>query len=307
MPSTRNGGSWSAKGDIDSGIFVKEQGPDGTVKSVEKGVKRSSITLDQFKQVHQELFRTRLELAIAESWLKEVQDSMKVAAEKTPAADADGARLLPEIERRFKQDPQVIELASQMVEAKAKLEEVRKASKEPDDPAVQVARDKLKARSMPAMTSSGRPSSGRSASRSWRASRIRKPSWTRLEARVRALSVRERALQKQFDQLDVKNRRQATDEVDLALIQEQRESLRTMKEVVNRRLEQLSFEARGGDRISIFNKATPPGAPISDPRSPLMSLLPIIMLPLAFAFFLGVEAISGPSSGPAKEDPPAEV
>ena len=37
-----------------------------------------------------------------------------------------------------------------------------------------------------------------------------------------------------------------------------------MKEAVNRRLEQLSFEARGEARIRVYNEATPPGSPISN-------------------------------------------
>ena len=70
----------AAKGDLDSGLFVKEQDPDGAVKDVEKGAKRSSITLGQFRKVHEELFQTRLELAMAEDWLKAVQDAVEGAA-----------------------------------------------------------------------------------------------------------------------------------------------------------------------------------------------------------------------------------
>jgi hypothetical protein len=299
-----------SKGDLDLGFFAQEQGPDGEVKNAQKGPRRSLITLDQFKQVHQELFETRLELAMAEGWLKAVQDSIKAADEKIPTNDVDEARLLPEIEGRFKQDPQVIELASQMVEIRAKLEEVRKSSK-PGDPAEQEVLKKLKALET-------------RYDQLWgvKSRQIRKEMLANhknldgelldAEAKVRALSVKQATLQAEFDQLDVKNRRQASDQVDIALILDQRESLKAMQEAVNRRLEQINFETRSKTaRIRLYNPATPPGAPISDSRMPMMALIPWVMLPISFAFFLGVEALSvspvPPSTVPAKEEPPAEV
>ena len=55
------------------------------------------------------------------------------------------ARLRPEIERRFKRDPQVIELAGRMVEARSKLDELHRTIRIGGDPAVRKALEKLKA------------------------------------------------------------------------------------------------------------------------------------------------------------------
>src|SRR5690349_18297617 len=77
--------------------------------------------------------------------------------------------------------------------------------------------------------------------------------------------------------------------VDIALIHEQRDTIRGMKEAVTRRLEQLSFEAKGGERIRIFNPATAPGSPISDSRFKYMAMTPVGVLGTVLGLVLLLE------------------
>ena len=289
----------AAKGEVDIAIPVKEQGPDGEVKGVEKGVKRSSITLEQFRQVHRQLFDTRLELAMAEDWLKEVQDSTKAAAERTPTPTVDKSRLKLEVVRQFKRDPQVMDLASKMMEAKNKVGELNRMVRIGGDPAVRKAVERLKAleaqydqlweskhRDILEQLENGGPVADTA------------KELNEAIAKVNALKVKQKTLQDQFEQLDVKNRKQATDEVDIALIHEQRDSLRTMKEAVNRRIEQLNFEAMGGQRIRIFNPASPPGSPMSDPRFKYMAMTPVGVLGTILGLILLLEIRSARVADP---------
>jgi succinoglycan biosynthesis transport protein ExoP len=286
----------ASKGDLDSGIFDKEKGPDGETKNVEKGVRRSSITLEQFKRVHEQLFNARLELAEAEAWLKAVQDSTKNEAEKNSSTSDDGARLRPQIARQFERDPQVIELASLIVEAKNKIDDLHRTIRIGGDPAVRKALEKvrsLEARYDQLWAVKARHIREQLENGGDNAKELRDAT-----AKVALLKVKQATLQKEFDQLAVKNRRQAGDEVDLALIHDQRDSLKVMQEAVNRRLEQLSFEQRGGARIRVYNPATPPGSPISDSRYKYMAMTPIGVLGTVLGLILLLEIRSARVSDP---------
>jgi capsular exopolysaccharide synthesis family protein len=293
----------AAKGEVDMfpvKVPVKEQGSEGEVKGVDQSVKRSSITLEQFKEVHKQLFDTRLELALAEDWLKEVQDSTaRAAVERTATPTSDDSRLKLEIERQFKRDPQVVDLASKMLEARNKLAELHRTIRIGGDPAERKAMERfknleaqygqhweIKSREIREQIEAGGP--------------VGNPNKELNEAlaKVNALRVKQATLQTQFDQLDVKNRKQATDQVDLALIHEQRDSLRSMKEAVTRRIEQLDFEKRGGERIRIINKATPPGSPMSDPRFKYMAMTPVGVLGTILGLVLLLEIRSARVADP---------
>jgi hypothetical protein len=114
-------------------------------------------------------------------------------------------------------------------------------------------------------------------------------------------------LEQQWLDLKVNNHIQATDAVEIALIQDQRETLRSMQDAVTRRLEQLRYEAKGEARIRPVNPngAMVPTRPFYDRRPLLLTIIPFVTFPLVFAFFAGVEAWSGRKSrvvepGPAK-------
>jgi capsular exopolysaccharide synthesis family protein len=289
----------ASRGDLDSGLFAKDQSPDGTVKNVEKGAKRSSITLGQFKKVHDELFQTKLDLAMAEDWLKAVRDAAKGAAERTPATAADVSRLRPEIERRFKRDPQVIDLAGRMVEAGSKLEELHRTIRISGDPAVRKAVERLKALDAQynQLWEVKHQQIREELERGGPAGDLDKELSEAL-AKVNSLKVKQTTLQEEFDKLDVKNRRQAADEVDLALIHEQRGTLTGMKEAVIRRLEQLSFEARGEARIRVYNEARAPGSPINQFSMKYVAMTPVGVLGTVLGLILLLEIRSARVADP---------
>jgi hypothetical protein len=120
-----------------------------------------------------------------------------------------------------------------------------------------------------------------------------------LRVRVDAANRLERALNERRASAGFEPKNPKTDAVEIALIQDQRKTLKEMQDAVVRRLEQLRYEAKGEARIRPVNPngAMVPTRPISDRRPLLLSIIPFATFALVFAFFAGVEAWSGSKAG----------
>ena len=124
-----------------------------------------------------------------------------------------------------------------------------------------------------------------------------------LETEIEAAKNIDRALnaRRASGGFDARNPR--TDEVEIALVREQREGLKSMQEAVNRRLEQLKFEAKGEARVRPVNAAVPPSRPLLDHRPGILLAIPFATFAAVFGLFACVEAWSGPSTrSPAEVD-----
>ena len=71
-----------------------------------------------------------------------------------------------------------------------------------------------------------------------------------------------------------------------------------MQEAVNRRLEQLKFEAKGEARIRLVNAAMPPGRPISDNRMKYLAMTPVGVLGTVLGLIVLLEIRSGRVADP---------
>src|SRR6185437_12843798 len=132
-----------ARGDLDNRA-VEDSKKENANKAEEQGPSRSSITIEEFKKVRQDLFAVNLELTQAQAWLS----TAKVAATKFSKGPSspkeDEARLEQQIVRRFKADPEVADLAGQVMAARNKVEEVQRIANQAGDPAERAAEKKLK-------------------------------------------------------------------------------------------------------------------------------------------------------------------
>ena len=267
-----------ARGHNESQVFVKQKQVDGTVQAENQGAKRSSITLEQYKRVQQGLFEVNIELAQADALLSAIKNSAQVT-EKDPTLAMDETLVRRQIDRQFRTDPEVMQLAPALTGARSKLAGILGTVRDQSDPAARQARDKLaglekqykqmyeaKGRQIREQIETGGPAAdpGRE---------LREA-----ETKVASLKVRQVALKDELGQLEVHDRQGATDEVEIALIRDQRESLKSMQETVNRRLEQLKFESKGEARIRPVNAAVPPGRPISDNRMKYLAMTPVGVL-----------------------------
>jgi uncharacterized protein involved in exopolysaccharide biosynthesis len=260
-----------------------------------KDFARMNITAEEYRAIQKQLNDVRLELAQAQAWLTTAKDAIKKTGK---AAEPDEQALIEDqVKRRFGLDPEVIALKTEMLEARSKLDETRRVSTQPGNPAETRAKRKLddlttrwntlwEARS-PVIRKEielGGEDAGRE---------IAEASTT-----VSKLQARQVSLKTQFDLLDVKNRDQSTDAVEIALIQDQRQTLKGMQDQVVRRLEQLRYEARGEARIRPVNPngAMVPTRPISDNRMTILAYTPLVMLIVSLGLFVGIEARSDPDA-----------
>jgi hypothetical protein len=126
---------------------------------------------------------------------------------------------------------------------------------------------------------------------------------------VKKLLAKQAMLKAKYEKLDVKNRTQGTDSVEIALIQDGRRTLLGMQEAVTKRLEQLKYEAKGEARIRPVNPngAMVPNRPISDKRMTVLLTAPFLALFGSIVLFLGFEAVVGTSTAKPKSEPIPEV
>ncbi|WP_435009746.1 hypothetical protein P12x_000993 [Tundrisphaera lichenicola] len=279
------------KGNADPQVVIRDQAND------EEGAART-VSLDIFRGLEHELFSVSLALAEAEANLRFLTDA-STKTEQAPASPATAATLIAEVDLRLKANGELGELAARLKEARDHREELA-AKAEPEDPALVEASQKIEALLFEydkEFAGKAKPLLDESAEATDRASELKEA-----QTRVRLLKIKQETLRAQFDRLEVKNQDQTADTVSIAMVLEERESLRAMQEAVNKRIEQFTFESKGEARISVVDQATPPGKPYVYRGASFLVMVALFMLPISFTFFLMVEALVG-----RRRDPFAEV
>ena len=276
---------------------ARQQGP-APEKSDDRAVKTGSITIEEYKRVRSELFQVNLDLAQAQAWLDAAKAALNRPRDQSSDPEEDQARLDQQVVRRFQADPEVIQHATEMMAAKNKLEDVLRVAKQSGDPAERIARKRLE-------TLRNRyeqlwETKSRAFRESFGANGKGGPDQEIQEAtaKVATLKIKKATLEQTAKFLDLSSRVQATNGVEISLILDQRTSLKDMQEAVNRRLEQLKFEAKGEDRIRPVNIAVPPGRPISDKRMQYLAMTPVGVLGTVLGLIVLLEIRSGRVADP---------
>jgi uncharacterized protein involved in exopolysaccharide biosynthesis len=269
-----------AKSGVDIQLPKKDEGPPGPDR----------ITIDEYKKVRGELVQVKIDLAQAEAWL----DAARAAASrvgKVPAPDD----VEEQIKRRLQADPEIATLTGKRLTAEGKVTEARRIAKDPSDPAVVAALRKV------ASIQKEYRDLYTTKSRAF-LKEIEQGGDTRMNLdreireatlQVEKLKTKRDTLIQHCEKLELTSTHITTETVDITLLLDKRESLRTMQEAVNRRLEQIKFEAKGETRITQMNKAAPPATPISDSRPMLMLIIPIAMFLGVFGLYTGYEGFFG--------------
>ena len=268
---------------------------------------RASTVIEEYRQAREQLHAVELELARAQAWLTTAQEEARKLASGEIPADERG-RVDRQIERRLKLDPVVSKHAGDVQAAETKLEESKRVDRDSEDPAIQANRRKLD-----------------DLVRRYRESRDDKSQALReriepegnaptpeqevqeANAAVKKLLAGRAGTMAKFDRLEVGRGRR--DAVEIALIQDGRETFKSMLDTVTRRLEQLRHRAKGEIRIRPVhpNGASVPIRPLRDGRPLIFGLIPCLMLFGAVGLFVGVEAWSGPTTAKEKAEPIREV
>jgi capsular exopolysaccharide synthesis family protein len=270
----------------------------------EQGSSRASITIDEYKSVRQELFRVDLELAEAEAWLASAKAAAEAAVRRsknpTPVVDVEQDDLLYQrIVNRFRMDPDVIKLADDMKSMKERLYDVRRTARQKGDPAEMRHERNLAAlqdkydRLWESKSLAFRQEFERGGNKLDPQQEV-----DEVEVKVQRLRNKKASLTKSSKELEVSNKRQATDQVDIALIVDERNTLRNMQEAVHRRLEQLNFEAKGEARIRLVNAAMVPQQPIANKRNTYLAMTPVGILGTVLCLVVLLEIRAGRVADP---------
>jgi capsular exopolysaccharide synthesis family protein len=244
------------------------------------------VTLDQYKRVHEELFRTNIELGQADALL-----TMREA--ELPKQQNDDQQLM-RVDHIVQQDPAVVALAQQLSAAQHKHERVSRLARNQSDPSVSAARKEM-------------DSLYQKYDRLFQAKR--ESVQAQLEAlgtdaapggvqaardRVAALRSAKKTYEKMISEIEVTNRQEGTDAVKQSLVREGRMSIKQMQDKVIQRLEDLRFASKEDARINnISGPARAAGIPASDNRTKLMAITPIVLLALLTGLFVMLEVKIG--------------
>jgi capsular exopolysaccharide synthesis family protein len=281
----------AAKGNSDIRTVLGKDSTDG-----KESQSVSNVTLDEFKQVRNQMLAVELQLAESQALVDQLK--AEIAAPKL-APRVDEERVRQQITRRFQSDPEVVKHAEAMMLARDKIEEVRRIANLSGDPAERAALQKLtkleqqyeklweiKSRLIRDEIELG--------------SRPVDPEQELREAtaRVRALTAKKEALKQKSDQLEVRSVQDATDGVRVSLIIDHRGTIRNIEDAVNRRLEQLRFEAKGQNRIRKVTMAMPSSKPISDKRLTYLAMTPVGVLGTVLCLVVLLEVRAGRVADP---------
>ena len=288
--------NYAAKGNFEVNLNVNlnsdRKKDDGTATKQD----RTTTTIDEYRVVYRQLNDVKLDLAMAQAWLVTAKAAVKKVGQNIARPDDQGM-IDEQVKRRFHFDPDVVSLKTQMREAKNKLDEAKRISSRSGDPAEQRAKRKLDdlmvrweqlwAEKSPLIREQievgsvdGKPLD---------------PDREIIDAQntINKLLVKQTVLKAQHDQLDIKNKDYATDAVDVMLIQDQRATLKGMHDQVDRRLEQLRYEAKGEARIRPVNPAMVPSRPISDKRYTYLAATPVGVLGAVLGLVVLLEIRAG--------------
>jgi capsular exopolysaccharide synthesis family protein len=245
------------------------------------------VSVDEYKRVREQLFSTNMDLIEAEAVLKNRQAEIDARA-----AGMDPELLLQrQVEEGLRSDPVIASLHSQIEFARHKVDEATRRTRSPADPSrvaaqrhlltLQSRLKDLSERKRTELTLHDREHGGADGQ-----------SLLALTTQIEAMKIQRSSYEQLLNKMDVINRQQGTDSVRIALVREDLGSLRGMKESVQRRIEQLHFDARGEARIKQIDPARN-GMLMKDSRRKLWALAPVGVIGLVFGLFLLLEIRSG--------------
>jgi succinoglycan biosynthesis transport protein ExoP len=287
----------ASKGNIGPQVFIdrkpKADAAEGPAAPGQPLLSRTTITVEESREVQRKLFQANVDLAQALAWVEEVQNSKKV-----PQATAtDKAAVDEQVKRRFQADPEVVELGYQLLAAQDKLKGFLRLTRDAGDPAVRKGREALARltdrydrmwESKSLAIREAIQANGADPNKELRDA----------QSKVKSLQISKATLEAHMKELRVENSRQASDDVETTLIREEHETLKDMQNAVNRKLEDLKYSKKEGARIRLTNKAVPAGRPVSDNRLKYLAVTPVGVLMAALALAVLLELRSGRVSDP---------
>jgi WD40 repeat protein/serine/threonine protein kinase len=216
---------------------------------------RSKLTMDEYRRLRDELFRTTMALSEAKALLEQCQKEANDAAGrggafKSPAElEAAEAQIARKVELALRDDPELARANEIFERASRSYEDASRLTRSPNDPAVVKARrtvedaadrrQKLRERRsrdyfeqfQEELEGKGNVNTLAKAINEARAS-------------VRSLEVKQETYKRMLRDTEVINKQEANDQIRMGLVREELASIKEMKDIVDKRLEELKFETK---------------------------------------------------------------
>ncbi|WP_435022694.1 polysaccharide biosynthesis tyrosine autokinase (plasmid) [Tundrisphaera sp. TA3] len=285
------------KGDVDNQVFQQnlstQKSDNGKGQAVAAPTSGSMMTIQEYKTVQREYLEVTRELATAESW----RDHIRSTRGSAMAEGNEKENLDQQVVRMFHTDPEVIGTGDKLIALQEKINNVKKVSRDPNDPALRRHREafeNVKAR-YDQLWATKSPQF-----RDHILKRGTNPDDEIREAdeKIHNLKFRKAALEEEMKKLQVASSKMATDEVEIALIREARQAIKDMQDTIHRKLDDLKFSAKDGSRIRLTNEATRAGRPQSDNRLKYLAMTPVGVLLAVLGLVIALELRSARVSDP---------
>jgi len=245
---------------------------------------RFQVTIQQYKDLQQQLFELDMNLIDAEA-------SLETARRRLGAFDTQDW-IKRQVRQQFLTDPEVQAAWDQLNALQAQLDEYRSRVRKGSDPSLDRIRNQYQ-------------QAKADYERLWRtkspqieaqllASEANPERVVRaLERQVQGLKQQRERTAKNLEQLELNTRIQGVDAIDRQLLKSELARLNNMKTAVSQRLEALEFQKSGQARIREVSEARPRSEPVSNKRTKYLAVTPLAVLGLVMGLMTLVEMRSG--------------
>jgi polysaccharide biosynthesis transport protein len=247
------------------------------------------ISAGEYSQVREQLFRVKMDLIEAEALL----ETRKAEISARDAGMDPGLLLRRQIEDRLRGDPEIAVLLPQIQKARLRRDHVARTSRFQSDPARVDAERTLYSLEKRLRELSGRKREELALQIGEQGPLGMDEGLRELTSQINAMEVRKNEYESLLSKIEVTNRQQGTDAVEVAFVHQDLASLQGMQESVLKRIEQLHFDSRGEARINQISTARAAGKLTSDKRRKLFVMTPVGVIGLVLGLFLFLELRSG--------------
>jgi capsular exopolysaccharide synthesis family protein len=251
----------------------------------------SKVSVEEYRHTRTELYQITMDLIQAEALLQTRQADLKARMDGVDQEYLVKRR----VEKELLRDPEVAGLIKDIQSAQERFNAVARRTRIPSDPSRTHMTDNLETltRKLTKLCDEKRDA----LTEQFREDPLQDggsgQSIRQLEDEIASMKVRQATYKDILAKLEVTNRQQGSDAVELALVHEDLGSLRQMEESVMKRIEQLKYDARGEERISQIDPARESRVPQSDKRRKLMAMTPLGVIAVVLGLFLFLEIRSG--------------
>jgi succinoglycan biosynthesis transport protein ExoP len=273
---------------------------------------RNLITLDQYKQYKEQI--SNLEVAelraVSRVGISEEMARLRVRGGRGPVGPSqvgpDEAQVLAE----FQADPAVRQVMNDYQDAAKRYDSVADKARKSNE----YAKTQLRGKKEKALAEYNRLKKERLPRVRARLTRVveqEKESAPEVDDLQKAklelemIKTEKAALERRLEQLEVDTKNEGAEALEIGFARTDLEQTQQMLATVNKSLDQLDYEARGGAKVSIIAEAKPSPKPTTNRRVLIVAATPVVVFVALLGLFILLEVRAGRVANP--DDLPARV